>query len=413
MPLYPERTPAAILVEVCRRDLAGQTADVNEALHPDEWVALWECSLEHGIAGIVYRYLSAAVEVASGPVQELRAGAQALAARSCLFASELTEILSALNHASIEALPLKGPVLSAWLYGSVACRDYYDLDILVRPSDLRNAHAVLGNRGYEAQPTPDFSRQLKKNDLLYVREADQVRVELHWALHAASERTPLENSGCWDRAQAIDVWGQRVKTLCLEDTLLYLCCHGAKHNWWKLKWLADVGWLLRRGGDIDWESVIARAREVGCLRRLGVGTGLAQSLLGARLPDALNELRESDGTAVRVVSELAGHLMSDVPVSGLRSSILRLRSYDRRADTVALALQMIDRSLRLSRADAVPADANALSRVYAALKRPVRLYRTHGLRWLAPLPASSGHSSAGRRSIAENGGPAEHRSAAK
>ena len=40
-------------------------------------------------------------------------------------------------------VPVKGPVLASTAYGDIAMREFVDLDILVRPSDVASAMTIL------------------------------------------------------------------------------------------------------------------------------------------------------------------------------------------------------------------------------------------------------------------------------
>src|SRR5262249_38626975 len=59
----------------------------------------------------------------------------------------LRELLCALSAAGVDAWPFKGPVLAAQLYGNFAMRQFGDLDVIVRPRDVRAALAVLAHNG--------------------------------------------------------------------------------------------------------------------------------------------------------------------------------------------------------------------------------------------------------------------------
>ena len=90
------------------------------------------------------------------------------------------------------------------------------------------------------------------------------------------------------------------------DLLLYLCEHGARHGWSRLKWLADLPRVLADRG-WDWPTVLGGARQVGCNQSLILGLALCQDLFGwspppevrkaiaqsRRLPLALRLIRKS------------------------------------------------------------------------------------------------------------------------
>jgi hypothetical protein len=61
--------------------------------------------------------------------------------------------------------------------------------------------------------------------------------------------------------------------------LLYLCAHGARHSWFRLKWLVDLPYVLQSKA-WDWPALFAKARRMGCADALLLGLVLSQRLLG-------------------------------------------------------------------------------------------------------------------------------------
>ena len=69
----------------------------------------------------------------------------------------LRRVLAALDEARISALSVKGIVTSTWLYGDPALRPLSDVDLRLRPRDVRRALEVGRARGWElVVHTPRF-----------------------------------------------------------------------------------------------------------------------------------------------------------------------------------------------------------------------------------------------------------------
>jgi len=85
--------------------------------------------------------------------------------------------------------------------------------------------------------------------------------------------------------------------LSVEDELVLICIHGAKHFWERLMWIADVAALVSRQTGIDWQRVADSAQAVGAERMLHTGLRLASDLLQARLPDKVQATVEADAGA--------------------------------------------------------------------------------------------------------------------
>src|SRR6202040_1346989 len=99
---------------------------------------------------------------------------------------------------------------------------------------------------------------------------------------------------------AID--GREVPALSLEDELILICVHGAKHFWERLMWIADVAALISGKQSPDWGRVITVAREVGAERILRLGLRLASEVLGAELPAQLEASVRSDRAVTRLAT---------------------------------------------------------------------------------------------------------------
>src|SRR6202040_3025617 len=98
-------------------------------------------------------------------------------------------------------------------------------------------------------------------------------------------RLPIEK--LFQRRALVAIDGRDVPALSLEDELILICVHGAKHFWERLMWIADVAALISAKQTPDFNRAIAVASEVGAERILRLGLRLASDVLGAKLPAQL------------------------------------------------------------------------------------------------------------------------------
>src|SRR5262249_38955185 len=84
------------------------------------------------------------------------------------------------------------------------------------------------------------------------------------------------------------------------DHFLYLCAHGSRHCWFRLKWVADIGAMLRRKS-LELEVVCARAKELDLERCLNTALLLARELMDAPVSEALLARAGADRGARRLV----------------------------------------------------------------------------------------------------------------
>jgi hypothetical protein len=156
-----------------------------------------------------------------------------------------------LGRAGVPVLLLKGAVLADVLYGDVARRPQYDIDLLVRARDARRTRSILQSSGY---------RKLRgdSHSISFTRGA--VHVDLHHALRS-SPAYAINEDRLWSRAQSMTIAGQSVRTLAHDDTLAFLAMSVTEDvgfGMQKLKNLCDI-WLLARllDGTVDWDRWFA------------------------------------------------------------------------------------------------------------------------------------------------------------
>lgn len=95
----------------------------------------------------------------------------------------------------------------------------------------------------------------------------------------------------WQTARPARLSSADVKVLGREALLLYLCAHLALHHRGaRLLWLCDIDRLLRREGErLDWERLLAKAREYVLVLPLRAVLAQAMDVLGAPLPGDIAE----------------------------------------------------------------------------------------------------------------------------
>ena len=83
-----------------------------------------------------------------------------------------------------------------------------------------------------------------------------------------------------------------------QDLLLSLAGHAIKHHWERLKWVQDIALFLRAYRNrMDWNALLAEARENGKSLALVHTIALAATIFDAPIPDALQATPELARTA--------------------------------------------------------------------------------------------------------------------
>ncbi len=68
-----------------------------------------------------------------------------------------------------------------------------------------------------------------------------------------------------------------------ELNLLYLCCHGAYHRWFRLFWLKDFSYILQKH-KFDPEKVLHQAKKLGLERLVSFSSKYAAGIFGVQNP---------------------------------------------------------------------------------------------------------------------------------
>ena len=247
---------------------------------PVDWNRLQALATYHRVQPLLYRRLAehAADLIPNSLLTQIATGSRAFAARNLYLTGELITLVKAFTAAQIPVRPHTGPLLAQAAYGDLALRQFADLDLLVHPSDLPQAIALLSEQGYSPDAglswlSPSALRDWT-GEMSYTSPRGTV-VDLHWRLTPPHYVTQLNSDILWRSLVYVTLAGSALPSLAPEAMFLLLAVHGSKHNWEALGWLADLAWLLHSHPDFDWHRAAALARESDCERPLA----LAQSLI--------------------------------------------------------------------------------------------------------------------------------------
>ncbi len=277
-----------------------------ELLKSAAWERLLALAEEHGVEGHVDASLRGFEEALIPPEikQTLVDRKRAQNFFTLRLNAELFRLLEQFNSHGIGAVVIKGPVLSVQAYGDPAMRSYGDLDLLVRQRDIRRATELMSAAGYApAVPLSAIDAGKIPGQYLFSKPDSKIIVELHndLTLRYFPRRLPLEEF--FARQILVRVDAHDVPALSVEDELVLICIHGAKHLWERLMWIADVAALVSRQTGMDWERVADSVRTVGAERMLHTGLRLATDLLKLQLPGKVQAAVQADVVAARLAQQ--------------------------------------------------------------------------------------------------------------
>ncbi len=298
-----ERVPIAAATRTLLCDFAA--GDVRRPLHhlDADWEQVFQGLCRNGLLGLSHRYLRG-WEPRDYPPPEFRRWVQRTyrlsAIRTMLTYAKINEVLAQLAESGVDYMVLKGPALAYAVYPDPFLRSFNDLDLMVRERDWAAMHRLLVKMGFSAdrdlpQPPPKLVPQARIEHMKYWHKRMGMLVEVHYDdfLHVGLASRGVE--AFWRRAVQVDVAGVSVKTLSLEDQLIYLCAHLHYHNYTRLNWFSDIAFIVRdHAEELDWERLLETVRieeaQVGVYYSLHfleqlLGVGVPEGVLAALRPD--------------------------------------------------------------------------------------------------------------------------------
>ncbi len=304
-----------------------------------EWQTLLAAAARHGVLPhLAHRLLGAPDNALPASIRvELRARLRSHQLEALALVADLHAVHQLLTRHDIALIALKGPALSAQLYGDPTLRVSHDLDLLVTPDQFPLAHDILTRHGY----VPEFELRGRRARALLARYHDfgfrapsGRLIELHWQLVQSRYMVRLDLPRMWRDSVAIDVMRVPLRVFRPEDLLPYLAMHAAKHRWSQLDLVLDVAALLRTC-PLDLEAVRARAAAAHTRRILEVTLQLA-----VHVEPSLSDRVSISGAAqsARLLDEVlrAWHGPGEVgPLAALRFD---LRVRERWRDRIGIAL---------------------------------------------------------------------------
>ena len=258
--------------------------------------------------------------------------------RALSITGEAVQLVEALGDAGINAIILKGPLLSQALYSDPAMRQSVDLDLLVGWDQFRAAREALAPLGFKLisnePPWDDWRiepwRRLAKDITLFHPER-AISLELHHRLK--SPEALLPGLGVAQATGSVTMAGRQFASFERADLFAYLCVHAATSFWDRLKWLVDVRALLVGADEAEINQLQAHSERLGTGRCTALGLLLCHRLWNQRLPPRLLDLTTAD------------HRLAELE----RASLQRLREPERHPSSIANSLDR--RLLRYLRDD--------------------------------------------------------------
>lgn len=231
-----------LIIECCKLSQNSDFIESNIALIKD-WDDFLSLAHSHGIFPLAYKTLKNYIQIPLEIQNTMKHINMNIVKQNMLMTSELLKVTKLLEENSIDVISFKGPALSQMAYGDVISRQYCDLDLLVDKSNFLQVVELLKSKSYSLIDEYILDKiQEKRNifhDLTMINDSG-VNVELHWRLFSDEYMIDFDEIMLLKNLHSIKIQAQNIKTFPNEVNLIYLCIHGAKHNWERIEWLVDI-----------------------------------------------------------------------------------------------------------------------------------------------------------------------------
>lgn len=252
------------------------------------------------------------------PPPELKALSQANTLGTLGSIVETKRLLNALQHINIEAIVLKGPVLSQLLFDNPTLRQSKDIDLLVTWEDFERAIECLEVEGYHLrQGRPPFGsprvdiwrRGAKDVTMMHARLGHLI--ELHHRLLLPD--TFIPTLGVGDAVDSATIGELQFRTFRAPDLFAYLAAHGTSSLWHRLKWLADIRAMLAESSAQELTEFLDGCRIHGVERSGALAMLLCHRLWGQQLPARMPALL-AENNWLKILEKQSLHMMLAVDV---------------------------------------------------------------------------------------------------
>lgn len=203
----------------------------------------------------------------------------------------LVGLVNKLDKAGIDVIVLKGPSVAVAAYGDVSLRSFSDIDLLVLRKDVDRARSLFVDSGYRPDFLPAAEKELIKSRRALEFSGPTLKVELHTALLERYLRFEIPWQEMWERSTRVECAGSTIRVLGRAHEFVFLCAHAAKHEWERIRWIADLAQLSEQLDSKLVTEIISVAEATRARRIVALALRMVAEVLGSTdLPERLMSL---------------------------------------------------------------------------------------------------------------------------
>jgi hypothetical protein len=227
------------------------------------------------------------------------------------------------------------------IYGRMALKESLDLDImLVHADELTAVNAILSGLGYSRSNLNNYNGKLTrkiflmaKREVQYFNPVTRCAIDLHIRPGTNAYLTAKYFNGLLTDLHAADLEGTIVSVLSDEAYFVYLCYHGALHQFSRLAWLMDIRAFLSLKQEVfDYKKLMAIARSLHTERSVFLVMLLLQQYFGDEIPEDI---------AVKVMNNKRFHCLTRVCANIIGRNAMYWKTLRGRAEKVLYVFLLI------------------------------------------------------------------------
>lgn len=282
-----------------------------------DWDYLIKFASKQKLIQLLYYHLNTLCpeRVPNHILDQLKNKFQGNAHKNLLLTGELIKILEEFKANGICAIHYKGPSLALLAYENLALRQFVDVDIIVGKSDTRKVTDLMSSLGYRLESYPGsvdesmyFNTQTEHK---FINKNSKAVVEIHNKVQGHFFYLPVNPGFLYDEdsLKTVEINNYSVKTFSIENTLLLLSIHCARHSWSRISWICDV-YELVESYEINWVEVIEKAEKLCVKRILLITLHLAGDLLGLKLSNEILNILYEESQVENIVRQIKEKIFS-------------------------------------------------------------------------------------------------------
>jgi len=281
-----------LILLCCNLDInhsLGKEIESSLKTSPD-WKKIKKLAFNHKITPILYfnlKKLNREDLIPAQILQEMRKFYLNNLYKNTLIEKGMIDLLAKAQAQGIEPIVLKGFAFLLTLYPDPALRVMIDVDILIKKDNLLKVRDIFQQLSYQSGEHSSYVYHT--NFFKITSNQKYLNVDVHWGLLAARPYK-LQLPYIWQRAQRINLRGQKVACLSTEDAFLVASLHIRKHlRELSLNYIIDIAELLKkRQGNFDWLYTEEMASKNHFLSAVYFSLYLAKELFGVNTDSSLS-----------------------------------------------------------------------------------------------------------------------------